>query len=153
MTRFKQHLGNTAGFTLIEIIVAIVLLGIAVPTLTVYFSGIGDSKVPEYQTEGVFLGTNQFERITDASFNRIPTAGTYTCTAFRDWAITNATAPENYALNIDCTNTDYDFNFTVSLVAPDDVDTSGSGGWGKRVVMTLSRFDGEMPTFQLVNLY
>lgn len=144
---------NEAGFSLIEIIMAMVLIGIIVPVVTVYFGGLNDSKEPEFLMEGVLFGTDQMERIGDEPFLRIPTAGTYTCTAFRDWPIANVAAPNNFAFNIVCTNPNYNFNWTVSQVSAATPNAAASGTFGKRVVLTVSRADGEISPFSLVTLF
>lgn len=154
-TRRSRAGRGEAGFSLIEIIMAIVLIGIAVPAFTIYFSGLDNSKEPEYLAEGVFFGIDQMERIGDEPFLRIPTAGNYTCEQFRDWPadVNNVPVPNNFVLNVNCTNTQYDFNWTVSLVDAATPNNPGSGTFGKRVVLTVSRSDGGMPPFELVTLF
>ncbi len=153
MGKQKDRKVNEAGFSLIEIIMAIVLIGIAVPAFTIYFSGLDNTREPEYMTAGVLFGTGQMERIGDEPIFRIPAAGVYTCIQFRDWPVANVTPPNNQPLNTDCSNLDYDFNWSVSEVDAATPNTPASGTFGKRVVLTVSRVDGAMPAFQLFNLF
>ena len=151
---------NESGFSLIEIIISIVLVGIAVPTFSNYFGGLNNSKQPEYLSEGVFFGTGQLERIGNEPFLRIPTTGTYTCTEFRDWSANpvNVAPPNDFILNIECPppgppNPPFNYNWTVSTVSALTPNTPASGAFGKRVVLTISRPDGGMSDIQLVTLF
>lgn len=154
-TRGSRAGRGEAGFSLIEIIMAIVLIGIAVPAFTIYFSGLDNSKEPEYLAEGVFFGIDQMERIGDEPFLRIPDAGTYTCEDFHDWPMNNVAPPNHFVFSIECPpiSSPYQLNWTVSLVDAATPNNPGSGTFGKRVVLIVSRSDGGMPPFELVTLF
>lgn len=147
---FKKSNNNEGGFSLIEIIMSIVLIGIAVPTFSNYFSGLDNSKEPEYFTEAVLLATRQMQGIRNETMARFPAPGVYPdCATFRAAAIGNP-------FNIECTAapfTQYTFSWLV-----EDVGASNPNGvagvFGKKVTLTVSRSaPGAMTPFQLVNLF
>jgi len=141
---------NESGFSLIEIIISIVLIGIAVPTFSNYFSGLGDSKEPEYYTEAVFLATRQMQGLRNETMARFPIAGVYPdCATFQAAAIGNP-------FNIECAAApfnQYTFSWQVEDVGAGTPNTGGSGTYGKKVILTVSRNAGGMASFQLVNLF
>ncbi len=146
--KFSRTTGNETGFSLIEIIISIVLIGIAVPTFSNYFGGLDDSKQPEYFTEAVFLATRQLEGIRNETLTRIPAAANYpTCVAFQ------TSPPVGANFNIDCTSTDYGFSWLVEDVNALNPNVD-AGTFGKKVTLTVSRTaTGAMPSFQLVTLF
>ncbi len=143
----KHRLQNQSGFTLIEVLMAIVLIGIVLPTFAVYFTGLQDAREPEDFMQAVFLGRRQLAGIENETMTRIPPAGTYTCAAFR-----TTHPPAERDFNIDCSDPDYRFDWQVEDVdagTPND----GGGTFGKRVTLTVSRNDGNMNPFQLYTLF
>lgn len=130
---------------------SIVLIGIAVPTFSNYFSGLDDSKEPEYFTEAVFLATRQMQGIKNETLARFPNAANFpTCAGFQS----SQTVGANF--NIDCTTPPYDqyeFSWLVEDVGAGTPNTGGSGTFGKKITLTVTRKAGGMTPFQLVNLF
>lgn len=136
---------NESGFSLIEIIISIVLVGIAVPTFINYFGGLKDSQQPEVLTQGVFLATRQLEGIGNEPLSRMPAAGTYDCAAFQ-------ASPVGADFNIDCTSPVYQFSWEVDDVAAGNPNAaSGGATFGKKVTLTVSA--PGMPSIQLFSLF
>lgn len=120
------------GFTLIEIIMAIVIIGIAVPTIMIPFSGLSKSKNPEYYIQASFLAQKQMEAMSGKKMSAIPSAGTYTCATFQ------ATVTE-----ISCSSTGYTFSWLVEDVAANALNTAvGTTSFAKRVTLTVSHATG-----------
>ncbi len=140
---------NEAGFSLIEIIMSIVLIGIAVPTFSNYFGGLSNSKEPEYFTEAVFLATRQMQGLRNETMARFPVAGVYPdCATFRAAAIGNP-------FNIECAAApfnQYTFSWQVQGAGASTPDVGG-GAFGVKLTLTVSRNGGGMAPFQLVNLF
>ncbi len=103
--------GREAGFTLLEIIMAIVIIAIVVPTFGVVFSGLKDSKAPESAVLVTFISLQQFEAIAGKTYADIPASGTYDCATFQ------ATVTE-----IIC-DASYTYNWEVQNVAAGALDT------------------------------
>ena len=143
-----QRMQSQTGLTLIEVVVAIVLIGVALPTLTVHFSGIRSLNQPEFFTQATFLGARQIEGLANETLASIPAAGSYDCATFRDARVGGG------SFDIDCSSTVYLFNWRVDNVAANAVDTpSGSATFGKRIRLTVTRQDGEMPAFNFYTLF
>ncbi len=130
---------------------SIVLIGIAVPTFNNYFSGLDNSKEPEYFTEAVFLATRQMQGIKNETMARLPNPAVFgTCAAFQSSQMVGAN------FNIECVTPPYDqyeFSWQVEDVGAGTPNTGGSGTFGKKITLTVSRKAGGMDPFQLVNLF
>jgi prepilin-type N-terminal cleavage/methylation domain-containing protein len=142
--------GGSCGFTLIEVVLAMVIIGIAVTGMLNAFSGLKDIKKPEYTVQGSFLAMKQMEAISKYYYNQIPpltaTVGTntYTCAQFS--AIIST---------IDCTNTNYTFSWqvdNVSMATPNTVNNA-SVDLGKKVTLTVTRNDGGIGSMLFYTLY
>ena len=76
---------NKKGFTLIEVVMVIVLLGIIMPGIMFYFmQGVKESAIPQRRTTAIFLAEALMEEIRSKRWDEI-TAINSTCS--------NATAP------------------------------------------------------------
>lgn len=127
----RRSVRNSCGFTLIEIILAIVVLAIALPSIMVAFSGMKGSVTPEYNIQAAELGQFQLEAISQHTFATIPAAGAYTCAAFQ------ATVTE---VNCAVTGmTAYTYSWTVVEVDSDDPDSGGVTSFAKKVTLDVSR--------------
>ncbi|NIP99653.1 MAG: prepilin-type N-terminal cleavage/methylation domain-containing protein [Nitrospinaceae bacterium] len=136
--------GEEGGFTLIELIAAIVLIGIAVPALFVPFSGLSESKHPESRVQASFWGLRQMEAISGLAYAGVPAAGSYSCAAFQA-----ATVPE-----VDCSSPDYNFTWRVEDVAAADPDTAvGAPDFAKKVTLTVTRTDGAIGALDFYTLF
>ncbi len=134
---------HSEGFTLIEIIIAIVVIGIAVPSMMVVFSGVTDVKKPEDTVRASLLAQKQMEAISGKAYSEMPAAGSYTCAQF-----------QTSIAVIDCANTEFDFNWTVDNVSASDPNTaSGSATFGRKLTLTVSRFDGAMSSMTFYSLF
>lgn len=129
--RFRR-MWSDAGFTLIEIIIAIVIVAIAVSSVMIAFSSLKGSVTPEYVIQAAELGQLQMEAIAEKTRTQIPAAGAYTCAAFQ------ATVPE-----VQCTVAGfgaYSYSWVVEDVDAADPDTSSPGAtFAKKVTLTVSR--------------
>jgi prepilin-type N-terminal cleavage/methylation domain-containing protein len=136
-------LGNAKGFTLIEIILAIVIIGIVVVSMMNVFSGLKDIKKPEYAVQASFLALKQIEAISKAYYDTVPAAGTYTCAQFSATLTT-----------VDCTNAAYVFSWLVenSTMTTPNVST-GSADKVKKVTLTVTRTDGNMGSMKFYTLF
>ena len=121
MIRAFSSINNESGFTLIEIIIAMVLIGIAVPSIMIPFSGLSDTKNPEYTIQGSFIGQKRIEKIADKT---------------RDTALADC--------NVPATDGDYALSCTEVSVNATDPDTSVVSTFAKRITLTVSRSDGAM---------
>ena len=65
---------NKKGFTLIEIIMVIVLLGIIMPGIMLYFiTGVKDSAIPQKRTTAVYLAEALMEEIKSKRWDEVTT--------------------------------------------------------------------------------
>ncbi|MBI5428693.1 MAG: prepilin-type N-terminal cleavage/methylation domain-containing protein [Nitrospinae bacterium] len=141
--RHRSFAHTISGFTLIEIIIAIVVIGIAVPAIMIPFSGIKDVKKPEDAVRAALLAQKQMEAVSGKAYSEIPAAGSYTCAQFQTTLSV-----------IDCANTEFDFNWTVENVAASAPNTAvGSPDFGKKVTLAVSRFDGAMSSTSFYTLF
>ncbi len=124
---------NEGGFTLVEIIMAIVLIGIAVPTIMIPFSGLSDTKHPEYTIQASFMAQKKMEQL--ASETRVTIDGKIGSTC-------NNTVDGAYSLN--CTSVD---------VNAEDPDTSATSTFAKKITLTVSRTDGAMSPLVFTSLF
>ncbi|OGW24470.1 MAG: hypothetical protein A3K09_05070 [Nitrospinae bacterium RIFCSPLOWO2_12_FULL_47_7] len=134
---------KTEGFTIIEIILALVIIGIVVVSMMNMFSGLKDIKKPEYAVQASFLALKQMEGISKQYYDAIPVAGTYTCAAFSATLTT-----------VDCTSATYTFAWLVensTLAAPNVV--VGAADMVKKVTLTVTRADNGMNPIQFYTLF
>jgi len=131
--RFRR-LQSPAGFTLIEVVIAIVIVAVAVPSVMIAFSSLKGSVTPEYVIQAAELGQLQMEAIAAKTRTQIPAAGTYTCAAFQ------GTVPE-----VQCAVAGfgaYSYSWLVEDVDAADPDTSSPGAtFAKKVTLTVNRAD------------
>lgn len=118
---------NEAGFTIIEIIVAILVIGITVPAIMIPFSGLEDTKNPEYIIQGSFIGQKKMEQLASAFLNTIVSAGCLDGTA---GALPN--------------EGDYSLTCRSDPVDATDPDSSATSTFARKITLTVSRIDGQM---------
>jgi prepilin-type N-terminal cleavage/methylation domain-containing protein len=124
----KSHTKNERGFTLIEIIIAMVLIGIAVPSIMIPFSGLKDTKHPEYTVQGSFIAQKRIERMADKT---------------------------QAAALTDCNNGnegDYSLNCTATTVNASDPDTAAVSTFATKIILTVTRADGAMSPLTFTTL-
>ncbi len=114
------------GFTIIEIIVAILVIGITVPGIMISFQGLEDTKNPEYVIQGSFIGQKKMEELANKFRNTIVTTD----------------CPEGTAANT--TDGDYSLGCVSEQVNATDPDTSTTSTFARKVTLTVSRTDGAM---------
>ncbi|PIQ98124.1 MAG: hypothetical protein COV67_00670 [Nitrospinae bacterium CG11_big_fil_rev_8_21_14_0_20_56_8] len=137
-----------SGLTIIEIIIAIVVIGISVPVIMVPFSGLKDSQNPEWIVRGSFLGQLQFEALADKAFDDIPdgSATPYSCASF--------VANGNSLTDINCSDPDFTFDWLVENVAAGDLDTAlGTEDFAKKVTLTVTQNGGQVSPMQFTLLF
>jgi prepilin-type N-terminal cleavage/methylation domain-containing protein len=123
---------NEHGFTLIEIIIAIVIIGIAVPTIMIPFSGLDDTKNPEYVVQASFIAQQSMEAIADS--NR--TTALANCNSL--------TTPVNgYTLTCSAV--------AVNATNPDV--TTGGATFAQKLTLTVGRSDGAMTPMAFNSLF
>jgi len=127
----KRCWTDSSGFSLVEMIVAIIVVAIALPSIMIAFSGMKSSVGPEYNIQAAELGQFQLEAISQHTFATIPAAGAYTCAVFQ------ATVTE---VNCAVTGfTAYTYSWTVVEVDSNDPDTGGITSFAKKVRLDVSR--------------
>ena len=124
-------LADSSGFTLVEMIIAMVVVGIALPSIMVAFSSMKSSVAPEYNIQAAELGQLQMEAISQHTFATIPAAGTYTCAAFQATVTEVQCAVAGF--------TAYTYSWTVVEVDSDDPDTGGVTGFAKKITLAVDR--------------
>ena len=129
-TAFKRD----AGFTIIEIIVAIVIIGITVPAIMVPFSGLDDTKRPEFTIQASFIAQKKAEELASQFRNSITTA-----------------CPEVTAAST--TEGDYTIDCISEKVNATDPDTSATSTFGRKVTLTVGRTDGAMSSLVFNTLF
>lgn len=134
--RYAKHSlkRSQAGFTIIEILVAIVVIGITVPAIMIPFSGLGDTKNPEYVIQGSFIGQKKIEELASK---------------FRDTITT--VCPEGTAAT--STDGDYSLDCVSEQVNATDPDTSTTSTFARKVTLTVSRTDGAMSPLVFNSLF
>jgi len=81
----KYFLSNKKGFTLIEVVMIIVILGIIMPGIMLYFiTGVKDSAIPQKRTTAIFLAEALMEEIKSKGWDEVTTI---------DATCSNATLP------------------------------------------------------------
>jgi prepilin-type N-terminal cleavage/methylation domain-containing protein len=120
------------GFTLIEIILSIVVIGIAIPSIMIPFSGLKDTKRPELTVQASFIALKHMESIVSKARNNTPCSGI------------TVTSDEGYTIT--CTEID---------VASTDLDTdTGANSFAKKVTLTITHpeMSGNLEFFTLFAL-
>ena len=125
--------GNESGFTLVEIIMAIVLIGIAVPGIMMFLQGVEDTREPEYIIQGSFMAQKKIEELASETRTSIDTQIASVC---------NSTVDGDYTLT--CTSTD---------VNATDPDTAAVSTFAKKITLTVSRSDGAMQPLEFTTLF
>ncbi|CCQ90534.1 putative Prepilin-like protein [Nitrospina gracilis 3/211] len=126
------RLHSEGGFTLMEIIIAILIVGIAVPSIMIAFSSLKGSVIPEYTIEAAELAQLQMEAISEKTRTQIPAAGSYTCAAFQATVTEVQCAVAGFGA--------YTFAWVVADVDANDPDTSNPGAtFAKKVTLTVTR--------------
>lgn len=129
-TFFKKSLES--GFTLIEIILAIVIIGIAVPSIMIPFSGLSDTKGPEYILQASFLAQKRMEELANEDRTSILTS----CPNGSSASLSNQGPGSAYTLA--CTSVQ------VNATNPD---TSTTSTFAQKVTLTVTRADMDDLTF------
>ena len=119
-----------AGMTLMEIIIAIVVIGLAVPLITIPFSGNKDTKKPEYVVHASFIAQKHTETLAGSTAAQAATA----CALYPQTETLTASDVYNVACAI----------YDVDAATPDDPPSVGENVVGKKVTLTISRADGDM---------
>lgn len=126
-------LRDAKGFTLPEIIMSIVLIGISVPAIMVPFTSLKYTQSPEIVVKASFLAQKHMETLADKNVASINT----NCSSL------NGTDPQLTEFTLACSVID---------VAASDLDTAlGSAGFGKKVTLQISH--PEMEALSFVNLF
>ncbi len=133
MTRVMP-LKKQAGFTLIEIIVAIVVIGVTVPAIMIPFSGLDDTRNPEYVIQASFVAQKKMEELANK---------------FRD-TITTA-CPEGTPAT--STDGDYSMDCVSEQVNATDPDTATTSSFARKVTLKISRTDGAMTEQEFSSLF
>lgn len=131
---------NQTGFTIIEIIVAILVIGITVPSIMISFQGLEDTKNPEYVIQGSFIGQKKIEGLAD----RYRTSSTASEDITTD-------CPEGTAATT--TDGNYSLDCVSEQVDATDPDTSTTSTFARKVTLTVSRTDGAMPPLVFNTLF
>lgn len=125
-----RPLSREAGMTLMEIIIAIVVIGLAVPLITIPFSGNKDTKKPEYVVHASFIAQKHTETMAGSTAAQAATA----CALYPKTETLTASDVYNVACLI----------YDVDAATPDDAPSGGEIVIGKKVTLTISRSDGDM---------
>jgi prepilin-type N-terminal cleavage/methylation domain-containing protein len=129
-----------AGFTLIEIILALVVIGVTVPSLMIWFSGLENSKNPEYVVQGSFIAQKKMEEL--ASRYRTSSNASKAIITVCPNALAATTTDGDYS--IDCQSTD------VNATTPN---TSATSTFAKKITLTVTRTDGAMAALVFNTLF
>jgi len=138
MIRNIFPINNERGFTLIEIIIAMVLIGIAVPTIMIPFSGLSDTKNPEYIIQASFEAQRKMEQLASE---------------YRDSSGLVAACPDGSNQDVSFGGSDYKLICTSTDVDADDPDTSATATFAKKITLTVSRSDGAMSSLEFNHLF
>jgi prepilin-type N-terminal cleavage/methylation domain-containing protein len=134
MTKQISSLKKETGFTLIEIIVAIVIIGITVPAIMIPFQGGENAKNPEYVIQASFVAQKKMEDMANQ---------------YRDTITTPC--PEGTPLA--STDGDYSLTCKSEQVTAADPDTVAVSTFARKVTLTVSRTDGEMAEMEFNSLF
>jgi prepilin-type N-terminal cleavage/methylation domain-containing protein len=121
---------NAKGFTLPEIIMSIVIIGISVPAIMVPFTSLKYTQSPEVVVQASFLAQKHMETLADKNVASIDTE----CSSLNG---------ADGAFTLTCSTID---------VAAADLDTAlGSAGFAKKVTLGINH--PEMEELSFVNLF
>ncbi len=121
------------GFTLVEVIMSIVLIGISVPAIMVPFTSLKFTQSPEIVVKASFLAQKHMETLVDKTVSSINT----------DCSSLNGADSQIPAYTLSCSVID---------VAAGDLDTAlGAAGFGKKLTLTIDH--AEMEPLSFVNLF
>ncbi len=134
---FPFSCGKEAGFTLIEIIVAIVIIGITVPAIMIPFSGLSNTKNPEYVIQASFIAQKKMEELADQ---------------FRDTINGAALCPEGSPFTFP-PDGDYSMDCVSEQVNATDPDSTTTSTFARKITLTVSRTDGAMATMEFNTLF
>ena len=129
MNKKPMHTSSERGFTLIEIIIAIVLIGVAVPGIMIPFSGLKDTKNPEFTVQGSFVAQKRIEQIANATQAN---------------ALSSCNSP--------ATEGAYALSCTAATVNASDPDTAATSTYATKIILTVSRTDGAMSPLTFATL-
>ncbi|MBT6514257.1 MAG: type II secretion system protein [Crocinitomicaceae bacterium] len=135
----KQN--NTSGFTLIEAIMAIVIIGIAIPTIMIPFQGVSQIKTPEFIIQGSFMAQQRMEELakekrgTIVNASNCPDGSTFTKTE------------GDYKL--DCTS----IKVNAGALDTEDVSGTNSSDFARKITLTVYRTDGAMDALTFSQIF
>ena len=141
----RSRLG-CSGITLIELVVAIVVIGVALTVIMNAFSSLKGSVVPEYTVQAAALGQLQMEAIGVKTRLQIPAAGTYNCAAFQ---LGPPAVPE-----VQCAVPgfpEYTYSWLVEDVSAATPDVASVPAFASKVTLTVSR--SSMPAIDYYTLF
>ncbi|MFT4579943.1 MAG: prepilin-type N-terminal cleavage/methylation domain-containing protein [Nitrospinales bacterium] len=120
-----------SGFTLMEIIMAIVIIGIAVPSIMIPFQGLSDTKGPEYIVQASFLAQERMEQLANEDRTSILTS-----------------CPNGSSASVsDGPGSAYTLACTSVQVNATNPDTSTTSTFARKVTLTITRADMDDLTF------
>ncbi|GEM_PF-717877 len=126
---------NEFGFTLIEIIMAIVIIGVAVPSIMIPFSGLSDTKNPEYIVQGSFLAQKRMEELANETRTSIDDT---------DCPVGSSASTTDGDYSLACTSV------SVNATTPD---TSNTSTFAQKITLTVTRTDGAMDAMTFNQLF
>ncbi len=141
----KNIARDASGMTLIEIIIAIVLIGIAIPSIMIPFSGLDDSQRPEIAVQATYLAQRQMEAFAEIGYDNLAasTDSHSTCANF----VANGTGLGNISCSV-ADFTDYTFTWAIEDVTAGTPSTqSGGATFGKKVTLTITHSSGDSYKF------
>ena len=165
----NRFLSNKKGFTLIEVIMVIVLLGIMLPGIMMYFiQGVKDSVDSQRRTTAIFLAEGLMEEIRSKRWDEVAAGINATCSNasvigtdaearigyddIDDFNGLNNTPPSNSQGVAMANYGGFQQQVTVSYVNPAALDTAvGGPTCYKRILVTITD-TGTTETISLVSL-
>ncbi len=135
-----------SGITLIEMVMAIVVIGIAMTAIMNAFSGLQGTVTPEYTIQAAALGQLQMEAISAKTRLQIPVAGTYSCAAFQAGppAVPEVQCPVGGF-------PEYTYSWLVEDVSAATPDVASAPVFASKVTLTVSR--SNMPPINYYTLF
>jgi prepilin-type N-terminal cleavage/methylation domain-containing protein len=122
------------GFTLVEIIIAIVVIGVTVPAIIIPFSGLENTKNPEYVIQASFVAQKKMEELSNQ---------------FRD-TITTPCPEVTPAVSTDGA---YSLSCESAQVTAADPDTTAVSTFARKVTLKVSRTDGAIAEMEFSSLF
>ena len=129
-----KAINNQAGFTILEAVIAIVIIGIAMPALVMWFSGLENTKSPEYIVQGSFVAQKKFEELASELRDTITTA-----------------CPDTTPLTT--SDGDYSLACVSEAVNATDPDSTTASTFGRKITLTVTRTDGAMAALVFNTLF